>query len=137
MVESSKALAPWRQDVKFAALAALEDHPLWPRELAALSMHVTFSMPRPRAHYRTGKFAHLLRDGAPTHHGTKPDLDKLLRAVGDALTAAGVYADDSRVSHVFATKTYVSALTVPPGVMATPGARIVLAPMGVPIGARS
>lgn len=126
MVESSKHLAPWREDVKQAALTALNATPEWDRTHAAVVMHAVFTLPRPRSHYRTGKFAHLLRDGAPHKHGTKPDLDKLLRSVGDALTAAGVYADDSRITQVFAVKTYPSTTAMPPGVLDRPGARIVL-----------
>lgn len=35
-----------------------------------------------------------------------PDLDKLLRSVGDALAIAGVYTDDSRVVRISARKLY-------------------------------
>jgi crossover junction endodeoxyribonuclease RusA len=39
-------------------------------------------------------------------HTSKPDLDKLLRGVGDALTQAGVIADDSLIVEWHAQKTY-------------------------------
>lgn len=116
MIESSKKVAPWREDVKLAALRALEEHPAWPCNATSLSLHATFVLPRPRAHYRTGKHLHLLRPSAPEWCSTKPDLDKLLRSTGDALTAAGAYADDSRVAVVHASKLYTY-----PG-METPGA---------------
>lgn len=35
-----------------------------------------------------------------------PDLDKLLRSVGDALAIAGVYTDDSRIVRISARKLY-------------------------------
>lgn len=130
MIESSAALKPWRADVTYAALAALEESPEWDRNLPHVSMHVVFTFPRPRSHFRTGKFAHLLRDGAPTMHGTKPDLDKLLRGIGDALTSVGAYADDSRVAHVYAVKTYVANAASYAGALTTPGARITLSPVG-------
>lgn len=125
MVESSKHLGTWREDVKQAALRALDETPAWDRTYAAVVAHVVFTLPRPRSHYRTGKFSHLLRDGAPAKHGTMPDLDKLLRSTGDALTAAGVWADDSRLAQVFAVKAYPTTVPVPGG-MDRPGARIVL-----------
>lgn len=129
MVESSKHLAPWREDVKQAALRALDEHPDWDREAKQVAAHMVFTLPRPRSHYRTGKFAHLLRDGAPLLHGTKPDLDKLLRSTGDALTAAGVYADDSRLAQVYAVKTYPVSVGNP-GALDRPGARITLTGVG-------
>lgn len=55
-----------------------------------------FYIKRPKAHYRTGRFAALLRDDAPLYCATKPDVDKLVRAILDALTGV-VYADDSQV----------------------------------------
>lgn len=107
MVESNaEKLRTWREDVKLAALAALEANPEWTREYRTVVAWIAFTMPRPKLHYRTGRFAHLLRDSAPHLHGTKPDLDKLLRSTGDALTAAGVYADDCRIAQVFAVKGY-------------------------------
>lgn len=129
MIESSKRLAPWREDVKQAALRALDEAPEWQRDYPQVAAHIVFTLPRPRHHYRTGKFAHLLRDGAPHLHGTKPDLDKLLRSVGDALTAAGVYVDDSRLVQVYAVKTYPVSVGNP-GALDRPGARIVLTGVG-------
>lgn len=134
MVESSKKVQPWRQDVKHAALAALEQAPEWDRELALVAMHVTFSLPRPVSHHRTirGQRTALLHEWAPALSGTKPDLDKLLRSTCDALTTAGVYADDARLCHIYATKAYVSSSALPVGVLDRPGAQIVLTPAGRP-----
>lgn len=123
MVESSEALAPWREDVKLAALRALEYAPDWDRDLPEVGVHVVFGFPRPRSHYRTGRHASELRPDAPHLVGKKPDLDKLLRSTGDALTAAGVWADDARMAWVFAAKTFVGPA---PGDLDRPGARIVL-----------
>jgi hypothetical protein len=38
----------------------------------------------------------------------KPDLDKLIRGVGDSLKSAGVYVDDSQVVRWIAAKEYAS-----------------------------
>jgi Holliday junction resolvase RusA-like endonuclease len=124
MIESNqKRLDTWREDVKLAALRALDETPGWERSYAAVTAHITFTLPRPKKHYRTGKLADQLRADAPRLHGTKPDLDKLLRSTGDALTAAGVYVDDSRLAQVFSVKVYPSS---DPGGLDRPGARIVL-----------
>lgn len=128
MIENSPRVKPWREDVKQAALKALDETPTWNREHKQIVMHVVFTLPRPRSHYRTGKFANFLRDGAPSLHSTKPDLDKLLRSTCDALTTAGVYADDSRIVQVFAVKAYETRASLPNGAMDKAGARIVLSP---------
>lgn len=131
MIESNKnELTTWREDVKLAALRALDDAPHWTRDYPQIVMHVVFTLPRPKGHYRTGKFAHLLRDNAPHLHGTKPDLDKLVRSTCDALTTAGAYADDSRVAQIFAVKGYITKSGRPPGALDRPGARIVLTGVG-------
>ena len=56
-------------------------------------------LPRPKKHYRTGRFADVLRDDAPefpTAHNLG-DLDKHVRSVLDGLTEAGLLADDALV----------------------------------------
>lgn len=55
-----------------------------------------FIMPRPKKHYRTGRYSHMLRDDAPEWHTVKPDRTKLLRSTEDALKGI-VWADDSSV----------------------------------------
>lgn len=132
MVEASKLVKPWRQDVVAAALTALELQPDWDRQLPRLALYATFTLPRPRNHYRTGRFSHLLRDDAPQLHGVKPDLDKLLRSTCDALTTAGVYADDSRVARIHAMKCYPTVAGLPVHAMDHPGAWLLLTPVGAP-----
>jgi Holliday junction resolvase RusA-like endonuclease len=124
MVESSKKVAPWREDVKHAALHALDTHPSWNREARSVCLVVVFYLPRPRSHYRTGHKAHLMRANAPDHVSTKPDLDKLLRSTGDALGTAGVYRDDSCLAVVVASKVYTPSRV--DGAMDRPGAQIQL-----------
>lgn len=71
-----------------------------------------FRMPRPRAHYRTGKFAGELRPakaGLP-HLGT-PDLDNLEKAVLDALgrfdkLPVMIWCDDAQVVSIASHKRY-------------------------------
>lgn len=59
---------------------------------------LTFYLPRPKAHYGSGKNANVLKGSAPTRPTGKPDRDNLDKAVCDAITAAGVWVDDSQVT---------------------------------------
>lgn len=125
MIESDKKVKPWRTDVKDAAEKARSeagwDNPR--REPIALA--VVFYVLRPKNHYRVGKHAGQLKDWAPKHPSVKPDLDKLVRAVGDALKAAGVYADDSQVVRIVTDKVYARDDVTSP----KPGAIITVIPI--------
>lgn len=96
MVESSKKVKPWRQDVKHAALAITEALTDWTVLDGPLAVAMTFTFDRPKGHYRTGRNAHLLREAAPTRPAGMPDLSKLVRSTEDALTGV-VWKDDARV----------------------------------------
>lgn len=95
LVESSKKVRPWRQDVKAAAEQvrtqlglALLDEPL--------RVRMTFTLPKPTS--------------APKRRITLPsklpDLSKLVRSTEDAITDAGVWRDDARVVECTASKRY-------------------------------
>lgn len=104
MVESSKAVGPWREAVRHEtqqAMRAQSKH----GHSGPVSVRVIFTLPRPQAHLsaRGG-----LRPSAPEHHIRRPDLDKLARAVMDGLTSAGAYCDDAQVVELDARKTYGS-----------------------------
>jgi Holliday junction resolvase RusA-like endonuclease len=110
MVEQSPNLAPWRALVTQAAVAARYAKPLWaPAPDAPLALGITFTVARPVSHWRTGKHSHLLRNTAPAHPISRPDLDKLIRAVMDGLADAGAMTDDSRVISISAMKQYPGA----------------------------
>ena len=103
MVESSKAVGPWREAVRAECQRVMNgDGPL------AGPVHVTamFGLPRPKGHYGTGRNAHVLKRSAPAWPSGKPDLDKLLRALLDGLTAGGAWADDAQVAQLAARKEY-------------------------------
>jgi Holliday junction resolvase RusA-like endonuclease len=71
----------------------------------AACLQVCFYMPRPKWHYGAGRNAGKLRATAPRCHTKKPDLDKLVRCVKDALTGVA-WHDDSQVVEVTAMKLY-------------------------------
>lgn len=98
MIESSKAVKPWRDDVKNAAENTIAEQlgTIYPLD-APLVVRMVFTAARPKSHFRTGRNAHLLRDNAPARPAGIPDLSKLIRSTEDALTAAGVWRDDARV----------------------------------------
>jgi Holliday junction resolvase RusA-like endonuclease len=95
-------LEPWRAAVASAAAEATNGAgPL----TGAVRLDVTFVFPRPKAHYRTGKYAGQLKSSAPNRCATKPDVDKLLRAIGDALTGIA-FVDDAQIVEIVARKHY-------------------------------
>jgi len=71
----------------------------------AIILTMDFYMPRPKCHYRTGKYSHLLKDSAPKEHIVKPDEDKLLRPAQDALSGI-CWKDDCQIISVAVTKQY-------------------------------
>jgi Holliday junction resolvase RusA-like endonuclease len=69
-----------------------------------VEVELIFYIPRPNAHYRSGKHADDLRDSAPKHHVSTPDVDNLAKAVMDCMTRLGFWRDDSQVTTVSAHK---------------------------------
>lgn len=108
MVEMSKAVGPWREAVRAETAKIAKWVSTEPVEV-----HIIFGLNRPKGHYRTGRNAHLLRDGAPEFPAGRPDLDKLARAVLDGLTAGGAWKDDSQVVVLQVAKVYNEAGEVP------------------------
>lgn len=121
MAESSKKVKPWRQDVAAAVQAAMDDPATdWHVPAGPVRVDITYYLPRPRYHYRTGKHANELRPNAPTYVDKKPDKDKLDRATYDALTASGAIRDDAQIAAGETVKRYADAAT---------GARITIRPL--------
>ena len=71
----------------------------------AIMLSITFYMPRPKNHYRTGKFSHLLKNNAPISHIVKPDIDNLSKFVMDALQGI-LWDDDCYINALEARKAY-------------------------------
>lgn len=108
VVDDNKAtLRTWRDDVKAATLDAMPYD--WQRidKPRAVFVVLAFGFDRPASHYGSGRNAAILKASAPAFHTTKPDVDKLTRGILDALTSAGVYADDSQVIRLDVLKVYV------------------------------
>lgn len=65
-----------------------------------------FVMTRPQAHYGKGRNSHIIKESSPVSHTYRPDLDKLVRCVLDAITDSGLWNDDAQVVHITASKSY-------------------------------
>jgi crossover junction endodeoxyribonuclease RusA len=100
MIEDNPLTGPWRQAVAAAALDAMNG-----RELLTgpLRLRALFVFPRPAGHFGTGRNEGRLKASAPLYVRKRPDVDKLLRAVGDAL-AGVVFRDDAQLVIVQAEK---------------------------------
>lgn len=93
-VESSKYLPAWRKAVRVAAEEAVASED-WQPVAGPVELEVMFYLERPSS-------VSVTKRPQPT---VPPDVDKLIRAVGDALTGV-VYDDDSQVIRVLAWKVY-------------------------------
>jgi len=99
MVSAARGLGAWERAVR----QAVEHHLEEPRNHGdPMSVVLVFRLPRPKS--RRGE----------VWHATRPDIDKLCRAVLDALTGV-VYDDDACVASLQAMSLYADA-THPPGV---------------------
>lgn len=113
--ESSEKVPPWREAVRGEAQRAMETGGV-PTVVGPVGVVIWFTLPRPASHHVGGKHDNPLKGSAPTAHGKRPDIDKLVRSTLDALTVAGVWVDDSQVAELVVVKNYG-----PPGQV---GARI-------------
>lgn len=109
MVESSRKARPWRQDVR----SDTREQYAGPVITGPVFMEIIFYFPRPKGHFRTGKYAGELKPNAPRHVTSTAcgDIDKLARCTLDGLSAkcgGNVIADDSLVVRLTCEKRYVS-----------------------------
>jgi Holliday junction resolvase RusA-like endonuclease len=95
---NSKKHKAWRNAITQTALATLPAD--WEPIDEPCELTVNFYMPKPAS----------VKRSLPT---VSPDLDKLIRAVGDSLTDSGVVVDDSRIVRISARKLY--AIGIEPG----------------------
>jgi Holliday junction resolvase RusA-like endonuclease len=100
---NSKKHKAWRTAIVNEVIATLPAD--WEPIDGPCELIVMFYMPKPAS----------VKRSAPS---VAPDLDKLVRAVGDALAIAGVYTDDSRITRISARKLYAQGIE--------PGASIVV-----------
>lgn len=94
MTHSNPATLPWRASIIAHVRQAMENGGEWPIE-GPVKLCVSFHLPRPKS--------------APKWRlwpDKKPDLDRLVRACGDALTQSGCIRDDAQIVLISADKAY-------------------------------
>lgn len=109
LVEANKRLPEWRSAVKTAAELAVHATEELVRYEEPVKLSVTFFLPKP-AKPRHAEYP-----------GSKPDLDKLIRAIGDALTQSQIIKDDSLIVEIWARKLWTGTST---DTYPTPGCRV-------------
>lgn len=112
-------LKPWRAEVAGCvteAMAATGWHTLD----GPIEVTLTFFHERKAGHYGTGRNAGILKPSAPRWKATAPDIDKLTRAILDALTTSRAIRDDARVARLVVEDLWADAAT---------GARITITPL--------
>lgn len=95
----------WRAKTALAGAKAMQEAGLDAPIRTAILFGVTFYMPRPKAHYGSGKNQCIVKNSAPLHMIFMPDLDKLVRSTQDALSGV-VWEDDRLIIDVNAKKFY-------------------------------
>lgn len=93
----------WRHDIRSKG----ED--IWNAAPAdgPVTVRLIFRFPRPLSHYGTGGNRNVMKATAPMRHTQKPDIDKLSRAVLDALTGV-VWVDDDQIDLLVASKVWAT-----------------------------
>jgi crossover junction endodeoxyribonuclease RusA len=92
---NSKKHKAWRTAIINEVIATLPAD--WVPIDGPCELNVMFLMPKPVS----------VKRSSPS---VAPDLDKLIRSVGDALAIAGVYTDDSRIIRISARKVYAQGI---------------------------
>jgi crossover junction endodeoxyribonuclease RusA len=95
ITSANSKLKPWRQEIAGTAKAEMESRGL-ALCLGAVRLEAKFFFDRPKS----------LKKSA-LHKVTKPDVDKLLRALGDSLTGI-VFKDDSQICECVVLKAFGS-----------------------------
>lgn len=99
MTEANKNLMPWRTAaIPLVHQACIDQFYEFPEPDQPVTLAVAFYYDKPKTAKRE----------QPT---VKPDLDHLIRAVGDLLTQSGAVSDDSQIVAIIASKHYGEART--------------------------
>lgn len=97
ITEDNKRVKPWRADVKAAAALAMSSAGA-PVTQGPVEVQVRFLFDRPKSLKKSVRYK-----------VTKPDIEKLERALNDALTGV-VFQDDSQVVHMDSVKDFAEDL---------------------------
>lgn len=109
-------LASWRADVRVVAEQSYPDPPY----AGPVTLRLDFYRNRPASHFGRRQGQPYLKDGQPPFPFAGGDVDKLSRAMLDAMTGS-VYLDDSQVVNLQARKWFCSEDNPLPGAYVTVG----------------
>lgn len=113
-IEASKYLPAWRSAITETAREACQDQQ-WEILHGPVELQVAFYLQRPASISRTKRPEPIV----------PPDIDKLVRAIGDGISdAGGIWDDDSQIVKVVAWKRYADEMQT--------GAFIQIAPYDTP-----
>lgn len=103
-------LDPWREAVRHEAALVMDGR----RPMTGpVAVHLRVTRTRPKSHYRAnGDLNPRTATNFPTGRNSG-DVDKLARAVLDAMTAAGVWGDDAQVTELAVWKEWCDRLVAP------------------------
>ena len=101
VTSDNKNLKKWRTYCAFVLRTEIAAHGKYE---GPVEVDLRFYFDRPKSHLNGSGS---LRKGYSPSHTVKPDLDKLVRALLDAGTDAGVWHDDAQVVRLTASKRYV------------------------------
>ena len=115
--DNAEVLLPWRERLHNEFLRRVLGRPGFPID-EAVWVEVVFTVKKPVAAPKRRR----------TYPKTKPDTDKLQRAIGDALKSSGALTEDSRIAWWVAGKVFPNEH---PLALGTPGAIVYVYPIGV------
>ena len=95
---------PSKEDKKDFLSVAISNKPDVPFD-EPIEVTFDFFFPRPKNHYRTGKFSGMLKDNAPVWHTSTPDIDNTSKLIMDSLNKV-FWRDDSIICSIIALKRY-------------------------------
>lgn len=104
---NADALARFRADLRVAVELLPEAQRAELPYAQAVAVGYVAWIDRPRNHYRSGAHSYQLKPASPRFPTRAPDVDKIGRAVLDALVSAGVLTDDALVVDLIGWKRYV------------------------------
>ena len=103
--KNAKKLHPWRDEIRRRAREEYQGDPVD----GPVGVMLSFYMLRPSTHFGSGRNSHIVKASAPRYPATRPDIDKLERAVLDAGTGV-LWADDGRIVAKHSYEHYVNTV---------------------------
>jgi crossover junction endodeoxyribonuclease RusA len=104
--DTNRRLKGWLNAIQAKAIGEMSGRG-WPMLTTPVHVNAVFSFPRPLKHHANNRRDRPIRKDAPMLHAKQPDIDKVIRAVLDAMTGV-VYTDDNLVSKIDAIKLWAS-----------------------------